>query len=116
MKKDVVRSHKSSPSRGKMAHIFFQPIFYLILSDFFVFQLNSDAFGILKVSEHNYDEVDNLTLDNNLLESFPEKLLDMKLKLSFSAKSNQLTSVRVEVVMYIEYTGCPINRCMFFQT
>ena len=57
------------------------------------FQLDSEAFSILKVNDHNYDEVDNLTLDRNKLETLPEKLLEMKLGLSFSAKHNQLTSV-----------------------
>jgi hypothetical protein len=56
-------------------------------------QLDSEAFSILRVVDHNYDEVDNLTLDNNNLDTFPEKLLDMKLKLSFSAKDNLLTNV-----------------------
>ncbi len=49
---------------------------------------------LLRVQEHNYDEVDNLTLDNNSLESLSEKLLDIKLGLGFSARQNKLTSVR----------------------
>ena len=61
-----------------------------------LFQLDSEAFSILRVPEHNYDEVDNLTLDNNLLEALPEKLLEMKLAIGFSATSNRLTSVRQE--------------------
>ena len=60
---------------------------------FLFFQLDSEAFSILRVSDHNYDEVDNLTLDSNQLETLPEKLLEMKLGLSFSAKHNKLTSV-----------------------
>jgi Leucine-rich repeat (LRR) protein len=56
-------------------------------------KLDSQAFSILKVDEHNYDEVDNLTLDNNRLVTLPEKLLEMKLGLSFSAKKNKLTSI-----------------------
>ena len=63
-----------------------------------LFQLDSEAFSILRVEDHNYDEVDNLTLDNNLLEYLPEKLLEMKLGLSFSAKHNKLTSVSNNVV------------------
>eukprot|EP00095_Tigriopus_kingsejongensis_P000769 maker-scaffold67_size430214-snap-gene-1.16 protein:Tk00769 transcript:maker-scaffold67_size430214-snap-gene-1.16-mRNA-1 annotation:"AGAP005417-PA" len=56
-------------------------------------KLNGRSFTYLKVSEHNYKEVDNLTLDSNRLKTLPEKLLDMKLGLSFSAKHNNLTSI-----------------------
>ena len=37
--------------------------------------------------------MDSLTLDNNQLESLPEKLLEMNLRLLFSARKNKLTSV-----------------------
>ncbi|TRY68648.1 hypothetical protein TCAL_07683 [Tigriopus californicus] len=56
-------------------------------------KLNSRSFSFLKVEEHNYKDVDNLTLDKNRLQTLPEKLLDMKLGLSFSAKYNNLTSI-----------------------
>jgi hypothetical protein len=59
------------------------------------FQLDNAAFDLLKVSDHNYNEVENLTLNRNLLETLPEHLLEMKLGIGFSAKSNQLSSVRV---------------------
>jgi hypothetical protein len=39
--------------------------------------------------------VENLTLNRNLLETLPEHLLEMKLGIGFSAKSNRLSSVRV---------------------
>ncbi len=59
-----------------------------------IFQLDNAAFSLLKVAEHNYNEVENLTLNYNKLESLPENLLEMKLGIGFSAKSNHLTSVR----------------------
>ena len=58
------------------------------------FQLDENSFSGLKVKEHHYNEVDNLTLDSNLLKSLPEKLLDMNLQVAFSARNNNLTSVR----------------------
>ena len=57
------------------------------------FQLNGRAFENLQIDEQNYKPVQNLTLDNNNLESLPAKLLKMKLNSGFSAKSNKLTSV-----------------------
>jgi len=48
---------------------------------------------MLRVSESNYKEVENLTLNDNLLESLPESLLEMKLGISFKAKRNHLSSV-----------------------
>jgi hypothetical protein len=45
------------------------------------------------VIDYNYGEVENLTLNDNLLESLPESLLEMKLGIGFSAKRNKLTSV-----------------------
>lgn len=65
-------------------------VFHLVCT-----QLDSDAFSILHINEHNYNEVDNITLDDNKLDELPGKLLDMKLKLSFSARNNQLTSVSI---------------------
>jgi len=56
-------------------------------------RLNDSAFSTLKVAEHNYGEVENLTLDSNLLETLPEKLLKMNLQLRFSAKNNKLRSI-----------------------
>jgi Leucine-rich repeat (LRR) protein len=56
-------------------------------------KLNDTAFLSLDVKKHNYNEIENLTLDGNKLESLPEKLLDMNLGMRFSAKHNQLTSV-----------------------
>ena len=58
-----------------------------------LFQLNGKAFEVLQIDEQNYKNVQHLTLDNNMLESLPAKLLKMSLKLGFSAKSNKLTSV-----------------------
>jgi hypothetical protein len=55
--------------------------------------LDNTAFNLLKVADHNYNEVENLTLNHNLLESLPENLLEMKLGISFSAKSNRLSTV-----------------------
>ncbi len=60
----------------------------------FSFQLDSEAFSHLRVTAHNYDEVDNLTLDRNDLDSLhSEKLLQMTLKVSFSAAGNRLDSI-----------------------
>ena len=55
--------------------------------------MDTAAFSLLRVPEHNYDEVDNLTLDRNLIDALPEKLLEMNLAIGFSATSNRLTSV-----------------------
>ena len=59
----------------------------------FLFQLDSRAFSNLNVKKHNYSEVDKLYLDNNQLDSLPEKLLKMRLKVRFSARNNKLTTV-----------------------
>ena len=71
------------------------------------FQLDSAAFNLLKVVEHNYNEVENLTLNNNLLDSLPENLLDMKLGIGFSAKSNQLSSVRYYMLLLVRVVQVP---------
>jgi Leucine-rich repeat (LRR) protein len=60
-------------------------------------KLNDTAFLSLDVKKHNYNEIENLTLDGNKLESLPEKLLDMNLGMRFSAKHNQLTSISYDV-------------------
>ena len=59
----------------------------------YAFQLDNDAFSLLKVVEHNYNEVENLTLNDNRLQTLPENLLEMKLGIGFSAKNNQLSTV-----------------------
>ena len=64
---------------------------YVYLNHFF--QLDSHAFSNLNVKKHNYSEVDKLYLDNNQLDSLPEKLLKMRLKVRFSARNNKLTTV-----------------------
>ncbi len=64
-----------------------------VLSSCSILQLDSVAFSLLDVSEQNYDSVDSLNLDSNVLEELPEKLLDMKLELMFSARNNKLTDV-----------------------
>jgi hypothetical protein len=55
--------------------------------------LDNEAFSLLKVAEHNYNEVEYLTLNDNRLQTLPENLLEMKLGISFSAKNNQLSTV-----------------------
>ena len=60
---------------------------------YLLFQLDSHAFSNLNVKKHNYSEVDKLYLDNNQLDSLPEKLLKMRLKVRFSARNNKLTTV-----------------------
>ncbi len=57
------------------------------------FQLDRSSFLLLRITDHNYDEVNNLTLDSNRLDTLPEKLLDMELNWAFSARNNQLTDV-----------------------
>lgn len=69
--------------------------FNKVVFNFPILQLSSQSFTLLKVQDHHYDEVDNLTLDSNLMDSLHEKLLEMKLKLAFSARDNQLTTVRI---------------------
>ena len=66
-------------------------------------QLNGEAFDLLRVEEHNYDEVDNLTLDNNDLDSLPEKLLEMRLGLSFSARNNRQGVLSVPILPLCTY-------------
>ena len=64
-------------------------------SSYKFFQLDSQAFSNLNVKKHNYSEVDKLYLDNNQLDSLPEKLLKMRLKVRFSARNNKLTTVSI---------------------
>ena len=66
---------------------------YVYLNLNHLFQLDSHAFSNLNVKKHNYSEVDKLYLDNNQLDSLPEKLLKMRLKVRFSARNNKLTTV-----------------------
>ena len=56
-------------------------------------KLNDTAFEYLNVTDQNYNEIENLTLDRNKLENFPDKLLKMNKLLILSAKSNKMTSV-----------------------
>ena len=63
------------------------------------FQLDSQAFSNLNVKKHNYSEVDKLYLDNNQLDSLPEKLLKMRLKVRFSARNNKLTTVSILLII-----------------
>ena len=81
-----------------------------LTTQLFLLQLDENSFSGLKVKEHHYDEVNNLTLDSNLLQSLPEKLLDMKLKVAFSARNNNLTSVRKNNIdlTYIPF-GAPFS-------
>ena len=71
------------------------PAAKLIIKVYKFFQLDSQAFSNLNVKKHNYSEVDKLYLDNNQLDSLPEKLLKMRLKVRFSARNNKLTTVSI---------------------
>ena len=63
----------------------------------YYFQLDGTAFESLAIDEQNYEKIDTLILDNNNLESLPNKLLRMKLNLGFSVQSNKLTSVSIQL-------------------
>eukprot|EP00096_Caligus_rogercresseyi_P007072 TRINITY_DN2441_c0_g1_i1.p1 TRINITY_DN2441_c0_g1~~TRINITY_DN2441_c0_g1_i1.p1 ORF type:complete len:502 (-),score=79.63 TRINITY_DN2441_c0_g1_i1:100-1605(-) len=76
--------------------------------------INGSAFEGLKVIEQNYDEVDNLTINDNKLESLPEKILEMRLGLSFSARNNKLKTISydmsqrlVRTTTVVELSGNP---------
>ena len=62
-----------------------------------VFNTLTTCFSFSRVFEHNYNEVDNLTLDHNHFTSLPEKLLDMKLSIGFSVADNKLTSISYDL-------------------
>ena len=55
--------------------------------------MDNRSFAKLQVSNDNYAEVESLHLDDNLLDSFSEKLLDMRLNWAFSATLNQITTI-----------------------
>ncbi|CAB4054694.1 unnamed protein product [Lepeophtheirus salmonis] len=62
----------------------------------------------------NLINVDNLTINDNKLESLPEKILEMKLGLSFSARNNKLETISydmsqrlVRITTVVELSGNP---------
>jgi len=57
----------------------------------FPLQLTSSSFSYPLI---NYDKVENLKLDRNLLEKIPEEIMDIKLTRGFSARFNKLQTVR----------------------